>query len=699
MKGLRQMPFLRVVIPFILGILASLYFEVSYASFFYISLFLFGMLVLIWYRENLYKTRWLFGLVATLLFFCLGYFRTALHNDLNDKQHFSHHLQEGKVYVEGNISEMPILKNGKIKTTIEVTKIGYNQNQIHLTTGKLLAYINADSLSQNLQYGDKIFLHQYLRNITAPANPEAFNYKRYLYCQNIHYQVFIKEKDWERIGNSNIYSVYKPAFALRKKFISYLRKYLPDEQSFSVGSALILGYKDEMDSEVRAAYAETGAMHVLAVSGLHVGIIYLLLSFFFDKIFKVKSQHFKIIRGLVCLLGIWSFALLTGMSASVLRASTMFSVIIVGTMLSRFPNIYNSLAASAFLLLFINPYILMNVGFQLSYLAVLGIVYFQPKIAMLIICENKFIDFAWQLLCVSVAAQLATLPLSLYYFHQFPVYFWLSGLIVVPAASLILSGGLLIFLFESMITNGAWIFGKAVEMIIYVVNQSIFIIQSLPFSVIKGIWISLFFAFVLYSVIGFLINAINTKRGKSLVFGMGLFLLFFIGAAFQKSQVINNKQLIVYDVYKSTLIHLIDNNKLYQLKNKGLDDNKIGFASDNYIYSQFVNKSEVIHINKNKVEDKHLYFENNFLQFHNQKIYLLNEMPKVLGASIELNYLLIYGNPEIDFAALENSLSYEKAIIDNSNTRKNINKWIEYFEANNIDYHYTPKHGAWILEL
>ncbi len=699
MKSLRQMPFFRLVFPFILGILLSLYFDWWHDIIAWSIPILLLFSILIFFKKGLFKVRWLFGFLMTLMIFFLGYFRGYEHQELNIENHFSRQLTDDKMAFSGEIYEMPKTTEKRIKVHLSIDKMSNDTAQFHQTSGNLLVYLNKDILSENLEYGDRITVFGKARKLTNANNPNAFNFKDYQHYQNVHYQIFLKENEW-RVGTKNGGNpLFKFAFKQRKKFLHILRKYLPDTESFSVGSALILGYKDEMNEEIRDAYAKTGAMHVLAVSGLHVGLIYLIIGFLFDKIVRLNSKKIKLLRGMVCLIGVWLFALLTGMSPSVMRASTMFSIIIIGNMTDRSANIYNSLAASAFILLLINPLYIMSVGFQLSYLAVTGIVYFQPKIYSFYVCENKITDFLWQLCSVSIAAQFATLPLSLYYFHQFPIYFWLSGLIVVPAAGFILGGGLLLFLLESIYAGLGTPIGFLLYWLIWLVNKGIFFLQNLPASVIEGIWITGLSALVLYISIAFLIGAINTRRGRNLIYSSGLLFFAFGLSAWQKSGLINNKQIIIYDLYKNTLIECIDGKSAYTIKNSELEEKSFDFSTKNNHYAHYVDNVLAFNIDSLSYENDVLLFEKNFIKFQDKTILLIDKMPTQKEQIIEVDFLVIRGNPRLKLEELLKMISFKKVIFDNSNSQYKVQDWIEYCEEKEIDYHYTSVDGAWIYTL
>ena len=703
MKNLRPVPFFRLILPLIIGILCAMYLNIDAEFLLWTLPIIFVFSVLISRLKGHFSKRWMYGALLTLLFFLLGFIRFNQVYELSSAQHFSRQRLTKTSVFEAEITDMPVIKKERVKVQLKILKAGHENAASATADGNLLAYIDLDSLSQSLSYGDRIIFQGKPTQIRPPGNPEAFDYRKYLHTQNIHYQLFVSGENWTKSKTTGGIYVQRQAFKMRKKFLKILRKYLPDSETFSVGSALILGYKDEMDEDIRTAYAQTGAMHVLAVSGLHVGLIYLIIAKLFDLIFGTYRRKMRFIKALTCLVGLWLFAMLTGMSPSVMRASVMFSVIIVAGLVRRNNRIYNSLCISALFLLLLNPFMILSVGFQLSYLAVTGIVYFQPRIYALLICENKFTDFLWQLCSVSVAAQLVTLPLSLYYFHQFPVYFWASGLIVVPAASLILSGGLLLFFFETLLSSFVPFIATAIGFLLYwlifIVNFCIKSLQFVPGSVIEGIWISGFVMLTLYVVMLFLVKGINTRKGKYLTAGTAILAMVFILTAFEKSKFINNRQIIVYDVYKNSLIDFIDNNTAYSLISKDLKDKSYGFAVKNYHYAQDVHKSEVINIDTSGYNTPTLFVKEKFVQFFDKKLYLLDEMPEGNKKQIDIDFLIVRNNPYLDLEKVATYFRCDKIIFDNSNSRYKVEDWKKYCEENEIDYHIVSESGAWILKF
>ena len=329
--------------------------------------------------------------------------------------------------------------------------------------GKALIYIEKDSLSSKLKFGDKLLIKGNLNVLEPPKNPKEFDYKKHLENRSIYQQGYLASDDWRLLGSK---SKGLDVFAndARQFLLSSLQSNGIEGDQYAIASALILGSKDELDFEVKQAYATAGAMHVLAVSGLHVGIIFLILNTLLSILDTSKKG--RVVKAIILLIVLWSYAFITGISPSVLRAATMFSFVITGTVLNRKSSIYNTLAASAFFLLIINPNLLFEVGFQLSYIAVLGIVYLQPLIYKRIYTRWWLLDKVWAITAVSIAAQIATLPLTLYYFNQFPTYFMLSNLLVIPSAVVILSLGILLFItspIPAISERLGWVLNKFIE--------------------------------------------------------------------------------------------------------------------------------------------------------------------------------------------------------------------------------------------
>lgn len=351
---------------------------------------------------------------------------------------------------------------------------------------KSLLYIRKDSLHTSYDYGDVLVIDNKPVRISAPLNPGEFDMQKFQAYRQVYFQVTSAATDVRRIGYAPPSALTRWAITARLWAESVLVAHISSDRSRAVASAFVLGITDGLDNELMSAYAATGAMHVLSVSGLHVGIVYWLLLLLFKPFSPERCRWSLLATSLVVL---WAYAFVTGISPSVLRAVVMFSFAAIARAWHHKINIYNILAATACLLLVYDPFMLMSVGFQLSFIAVLGIVAFQPMVYRVWEPTSRVCDEIWKGCAVSIAAQLATLPLCLFYFHQFPNYFLLSNLFMAPGSFIVLVMGILL-LIVSGIDPAAHALGWLLEWIIDLLNVLIIAVENLPYSVIANIFIT-----------------------------------------------------------------------------------------------------------------------------------------------------------------------------------------------------------------
>ena len=427
---------------------------------------------------------------------------------------------------------------------------------------------------------------------------------------------------------------------MREKLYGYLVENGVEGKQLKVGSALLLGCRENLDKELIKSYSSAGAMHVLAVSGLHVGILYLLLANFFNLFKRIK--HSKYLIAILLISSRWFSALMTGLSASVMRSSTMFTFIIVGDkLLNRKVSIYNTLAVSAIVLLIINPYMIYQVGFQLSYAAVFGIVYLQPKIYKLIYFNNTIAQKIWAITCVSLAAQIATLPISLHFFHQFPVYFFVSNLVVIPSAILIFYLGIGLFIVAPF-GGFSLLIGKVLNFFLWVLNQAIFFTEKLAYSLIEEIALSIFETYLLYLTIFLFLISIYYRKAKFIYATMFLSFVFLGLQLDTQYSSIQQNYLTFYSIKGETVFELVKNKKVYFVSSKELknDWSKMLFNVNNNWNNHNLTSKVYLNIDSlsNLYEDESLYLENGVLSFNDKVIQVLD---KNYINEINPNYLVV----------------------------------------------------------
>lgn len=479
----KRSPLLRLLLPLGTGILFAMSFHFSLAVTICLLMFFTLAACVIHFRKKkiAFQYRFVPALLFTAMFFLLGVLLTTMADPRRNVDYFIRQWQEGKV-AKVRLDEAPTSKEKSLKVVVSVIAVGDDNFQIE-TQGKLLLYIRADSASRRLRVDDEIFINCDLNEVNSVRNPFEFDYANYLGNHKIYYQAFADSNSWLLHSSPPRHSFLGMFIACREHLLEILSQQKMEQQEFAVLSALVLGKTSDIDMELMSAYAATGAIHVLAVSGLHVGLIYVLLSPLMRRLFP--KNKFKWAKTIIPVVILWVYAGLTGFSPSVLRASLMFTFFIIADNFQKQNNIFNTMSASALVLLVINPFMILELGFQLSYLAVLGIVVLQKKITSLIYVKNKLLLWAWQLTSVSLAAQIATFPLSVYYFHQFPNYFLLSNFIVIPLSTLILYISLAFFALCWNETTSNFV-AHISEVLTRIMNDIMVWMNELPYSVTRN---------------------------------------------------------------------------------------------------------------------------------------------------------------------------------------------------------------------
>ncbi|MDG2228288.1 MAG: ComEC/Rec2 family competence protein [Flavobacteriales bacterium] len=687
----KKNPFVRILIPFILGIMFS--FEDSYSWMIAFVVAFFALIIISKTNKNI-KNNFIFGIVLSITLFIGGSLlsQISLHDytKLKDADFYQCVIIE-PVKEKKNSFQLTLLINSK---SID--------NAWSLSKSKALIYMEKDSLSSALKFGNKLLIKGNLNFLEPPKNPKEFDYKRYLENRSIYQQGYLGSDDW-RLLDSKSKGLYVFANDARQFLLSSFQSNGIEGDQYAIASALILGSKDELDFEVKQAYATAGAMHVLAVSGLHVGIIFLLLNTLLSILDTSKKG--RVFKAIILLIALWSYALLTGLSPSVLRASTMFSFVILGAVLNRKSSIYNTLAASAFFLLIINPNLLFEVGFQLSYVAVLGIVYLQPLIYKRIYTRWWLLDKIWAITAVSIAAQIATLPLTLYYFNQFPVYFMLSNLLVIPSAIVILSLGILLFVtspFPAVSESVGWVLNKFIETLNFGVKG----IEILPNSLIQGLSISIVECAVLYIIIILFIRGLKFRKLKIINYAFFVTLVFIINDLMEDIALANSKSMVVYHINKNQAIDFIDGTSNVLLANSSLikDHQKQSFHIKSNWSRLDLNNFQYIPSDASKVNetlmDSSLQLFDRYSQFYTVKMVRIDNKFALqpLEEKMNVDYVLIGGNAKTKLKDLYTMFNFKSVIVDGSNSKWNRNRVEAEAENLHIPINNTDK-GAFELEI
>ena len=632
-----------------------------------------------------FRSRAWFGSGIFLVLFGMGILRIQQSQFWQTPKHFAQQNLSDTLGIWGEILDTRPGPNS-FRVILKVKAIQKPGEQWQESEGKLMVYLKAESYQRLPQLGQHLYLTGIVEAIKPVLNPDAFDFKAYLARQGIYHQSFAPTDGW-RIDS--MHTALPLTLRLQKFCLHALQKYLPSGDTYAVGAALILGERSQLSQEVKQAYSNSGAVHVLSVSGLHVGVLAIVLRWLFSWV-PLGKRAKKI--SLVLELGsIWLFALLTGAAPATLRAAVMFSLIIGSRAMVRQYNIWNILAASAFALLCWQPNLLWDIGFQLSYLAIGGIVAFQPWIYERWTAPNAALDYIWKLTSVGIAAQLSTGPLSIYYFHQFPVFFWLSGLVAVPLSGLVLVLGLILFVLESMHLSASWV-GKILAFFIEWLNLSISAIQGLPYAVASGFWWETWATLGMYAILVLLCMALYRRKLSWMNAALGLLLVWGLAhwPNIFKSQ--KQGQLICYHVPKASVMDIVQGRSAIVFSNA--DTIPETMVAQNHRFRLFLKSWHKVEWGTSLKWGSSLQANQNVLVWGKYNIGLCDGATATQAPSA-CDFLLLRNNPRIYPEDLPKGL--KKIIVDGSN-RFGTRRWVgKMAKEKGIPLHDTAEQGAWIL--
>lgn len=686
----RRAPFIRLVLPLILGIIVQWYLQppvqIAWAVF-AISTFVLALSFLFSHYSR-YRLSVAYGVAVSIIVLAVGSLVTWYKDIRHNINWYGRHYRTGELVV-ATLHEQPVAKLNSYKTLATVTALEMN-NQFHSTNGKLIVYFSKDSML-HLDYGSRIIFSRPLQEIKNAGNPGGFDYKRYSFFQHVTHQVYLKRGDFVVLEEKKQRLFTKILYAIKGKVLSILSAYIEGEKEKGLAEALLIGYKDDLDKNLVQSYTNTGVVHVIAISGLHLGLIYgLLLQLL--KPFK-KRKHFKWVIPVVVIPALWLFSLVAGGQPSVLRSALMFTCIVIAENFSRKPSIYNTLAVSAFILLCINPFWLWDVGFQLSYAAVLSIVTFMKPIYNWFYIKNGILDFIWKLNSVSLAAQVLTTPFSIYHFHQFPNYFLLTNFIAVPLSSVILMGEifLCIISFVPLIASPA---GQILSWLIWFMNSCIERIESLPYSLWDGMHVNTVqVAVLLAAVAGFAFWLLEKQKIGAWV---GLFSLLSFGLLRSISFYYSNQQrrLIVYNIPRYRAIDLISGRKYFFIGDSDL-------LANDLVENFNLKPSRILYRAESTDHLPGLIYKEDVLQYERKRILLIDDDSNFDSSSqkIPVDLLVISKNPRLYILTLSKTFNIKQVVFDGSVPVWKLKYWEKDCDSLRIPYYRVTEKGAFVMNV
>ena len=678
---LSTVPMLRLLLPLIAGIISH--------KFGGPSIFLFEILGLLFavigslnknHHEFIKKT--ILGVTINLGFFFFGFLISYFSNQSNYKYHYSH-TKDVKYFLI-QISDIGFKNNNYLKYNANV--IGYRNNEKNdgFCKGKILIYIKDTSCYKLLSYGQLIWIPSLsLNKPNLPLNPGEFNFKNYLESHQIFDIAYLNKSTICITPFKKVSIIQQWVFQLQTSFKLTLNKFIVDGNAAAIAEALIDGNDDDIDKETLKTYAQTGTLHVLAVSGMHVGLLFWILGY----IFKTFNQNKVLItvKSISILLVLWSYAMLCGLSPSILRATVMFSFITVGIAIKRNSSIYNTLSTSAIILILFNPHLITDAGFQLSYGAVIGIVLYQPYFINWFLFKWKYLNKIWELSAVSLAAQIVTLPIGLYYFSQFPTCFLFSNLIIIPFTTIILYCSI-ILLVVSPFSILSIPLGKLINLMIQVCNKTTFYIKEIPYAYIDNILVNKKEVFLMYLLLISITSYILYHR----IHFLKLYLILVI---------------IFFSVFGTTFLenHFQKNITFYTLNNGSCLRYTIGNNSTlimdtlNCQYGYIIKKTQPDFLLKGIKHQKEFFLTSKWshIQFNNFTV-LISGIGKIPTITKHPNLLILRGYIEPQSIK---SMLFNKIIISCFLTNNQMISWKKFCWRKNIELISLKETGAFQLNL
>lgn len=692
MKFWTRFPLFRFLIPFGAGILTSLYYKPLIIN----SIFVASVAILLsWlftknkYATGKYALRWMAGIPFYTAFWGIGCLLSWLTDAGNFHSHFSAFKEHTTIAVETSEPASETKKGIRIFAKVKAIK---NCEKWIPVRGNLVIYVRDTSHQLKVKYHDNLLITAKFHPVPGPSNPEAFDFREYLRNKGVHHQAFLDKNDLVILSDKAEPNHFSLAYDLRDKLLQKIESYINKDES-GVAAALLLGYEGWLDPEQELSYSNAGVLHVLCVSGMHVALIYNLLALltgWMDK--KRFTRHLKYF---LLLNLIWFYAMVTGFSPSVIRAAAMISFVIFGKWVDRNASVYNLLCGSCFLLFIFDPFLIRSTGFVLSFLAVCGIIFYHKLLLPLWVPPNQIMFMIWELTSVSLAAQLTTFPLSMFLFHQFPNYFLIANLIIIPLSTGVMYSGLLI-LVTDWIPFAGFIFGWITTKGILLLNLLVNLVASLPGALTTDIYISGFETLLIYAGMIVFTLWLTKKSLLWLQLSMIATILFLGSKILATCESGSQLSFTVYQSPKSSLYSLMDGNHSLIFN----DTSIIAINSQNPAHLHLLKKGTTLKDTLIISPDFHYALQLDSLN----RVVILSDIKFVPKNSFptypKLKAIVILrGKIKISGNDLVSELKPSQVVLDNTVNKKDSERLTKELEQLNIPCHSVNASGAFSLSL
>jgi competence protein ComEC len=687
----KKAPFLRFFSPLVAGIVLQWHCQFNVQLSWFTLSFSIGLSVLSFFLSQYgrFQFSMVHGISVIMVFLSLGSLLTWYKDIRHDPRWMGHQYCSGDIVI-AVLQESPMAKTNSYKALATVKTL-CRDHRYYSVCANVIIYFEKNVAVGQLDFGASIAFSKPVQEIPGASNPGGFDYRRYCLFQGITHQAFLKNKEFVVLKDRHLTILPSILFPIRRKVLFILRKYVHGAKEQGLAEALLIGYKDDLDKNLVQSYTNTGVVHVIAISGLHLGLIYWLLVRLFAPLRKKKIS--KWMSPIMIIAGLWLFSFIAGAQPSVLRSAVMFTCIVLAESFSRKTSIYNSLAFSAFVLLCVNPFWLWDIGFQLSYSAVLSIVIFMKPVYSCFYIKNKIFDSIWKLNAVSIAAQLLTTPFSLYHFHQFPTYFILSNLIAVPLSSIIVLGEIFLCA-ASIVPFIGFVSGKILSWLISLMNAYIERVESLPFSLWEGLQINFVQAVLIILLIAAIASWLLAKEKFWIWPAMIALVVFSILRSVSFSQSRQQQKFIVYNIPKYEAMEVI-NGRNYLF----FGDSEL--LANDFARNFHLKASHTLYRVSSGDSLANLFFRKQFIEFGSMRILLANHDFAVATCSrrVVIDVLILSRESKIHLLKLSKIVNVRQVVFDGSASPGKIKYWIKDCDSLGIPYHNVSVKGAFVMRL
>jgi len=680
---LSNYPLLKILLPYVVGILIAYFCQFPYkmCQLWFVLACSFWLICCVLSPIKTYKWQWLKTLLLLLVFVFCGMmavnFRFSSHLTADE----SRLMRENRDWMV-RVEDFPVLRAKSVKMKAKVLRTGEGR----ALEEDVMLYVQQGSGADTIEYGDILLLSTLFSEIEPPKNPDAFDNQLYMKRKGIYYTGYVQQGCWLPAGHAPANPLRALAHRMQSRLSALFARSGMTGSELEIVKAILLGDDDTMEPELKASYAAAGVSHILCVSGMHVGVIFMILNFLLRPLDLFKSTRY--LKALLILLVIWLYAHITGLSPSVTRSATMFTFVTIGQLIQRNTNVFHSLLASLWILLVVNPLLLFELGFQLSYLAVGGIVLLQPLLAGIYNCRTRMGTYFWSLITVSVAAQISTFPISVHYFGQFPNYFLLSNMSVIMLSFVVMMTGIVLLCVSAVPFAGSMVtFLLTWE--IRIMNGIVTFVEQLPGAVTRGIEVTPTQMLLLYMVIILAYWAIRYRKKRVGMAALTCFALYAGTLLIRKVELQRQVEMVVYAVPKTSVLSFCHQQQCVVFSDSIVDagDKRFQYAAANHKRRQHA-AYVFVPVDTMAYDNGFLCKRDSWIWFNGKTYYLINRKEKVYPMSepVPVDVLILQHNPVQLPDEVAQVLSFQEVIADETNTKFYIERWREWCKEHGVPF-------------